>query len=287
MRYLTIAREKSFVACLGKMKVYAEDANNVELVINGVPCRKLGDLKNGEEATFEIGEQAMRIFVIADKISKNYCNEYFYIPEGFDNIRLVGKNKFNPIAGNPFQFYNNEIPEIVENRKKNTRKGFVFLIAVALIAAVFGYLFGYFILHDGAAEPKVFNSNGMSITLTDEFKETQRMIVSFESENVAVFALKEPFTMYEGAENLSLKDYGELVIDVNDKESSVLKNDGDLMYFEYEFYNEELRKNYIYYAYVYKSSDAFWLVNFVTPETKADEYRANISMWADSIEFDS
>lgn len=287
MRYLTIAREKSFVACLGKMKVYAEDANNVELVINGVPCRKLGDLKNGEEATFEIGEQAMKIFVIADKISKNYCNEYFYIPEGFDNIRLVGKNKFNPIAGNPFQFYNNDIPEIVENRKKNTRKGLVFLIAVALIAAVFGYLFGYFILHDGAAEPKVFNSNGMSITLTDEFKETQRMTVSFESDYVAVFAIEESFSLLEGSENLTLSDYGKLVGEANNIRNSELKTDGDLMYYEYEEYNDELKRDYTYYAFVYKSDDSFWMINFVTASINAEKYESKIFAWADSVEFDS
>ena len=49
MRTLTIKRAKSFVACLAKMKVYVEDPTSREIVINNVPCRKLGDLKNGEE----------------------------------------------------------------------------------------------------------------------------------------------------------------------------------------------------------------------------------------------
>ena len=51
MRNLTIKRTKSYVACLAKMKVYIEDRVSGDLVINGVSCRKLGTLKNGEEAT--------------------------------------------------------------------------------------------------------------------------------------------------------------------------------------------------------------------------------------------
>ena len=47
MMNLTIKRNKSFVGCLAKLKVWIEDEAG-ELVIGGVPCRLLGDLKNGE-----------------------------------------------------------------------------------------------------------------------------------------------------------------------------------------------------------------------------------------------
>ena len=60
MRNLTIKRNKTFVACLAKMKVYIEDASANDLTINGIPCRKLGDLKNGEEKNFSIGENAAK-----------------------------------------------------------------------------------------------------------------------------------------------------------------------------------------------------------------------------------
>ena len=64
------------------MKVYIEDAQSNELIISGVPCRKLGDLKNGEEKTFEIGEDAAKVFVIADTLSKDYCTEFYQLSEG-------------------------------------------------------------------------------------------------------------------------------------------------------------------------------------------------------------
>ena len=52
MRNLTIKRTKSFVASLVKMKIYIEDPTSDEIVINNVRCRKIGDLKNGEEKPF-------------------------------------------------------------------------------------------------------------------------------------------------------------------------------------------------------------------------------------------
>jgi hypothetical protein len=73
MRLLIIKREKSFVACLFRIKVYVEDPMSGELVINNVSYRKLGELKNGEEKAFTISEDECRIAVIADKLSKDIC----------------------------------------------------------------------------------------------------------------------------------------------------------------------------------------------------------------------
>jgi len=85
MRNLTITRTKSFVGCLGTMKVYIEDVMGGELNINGFPCRKLGKLKNGATVTFEIPDTATRIYVIADRLSISFCNEFYPIPAGTYN----------------------------------------------------------------------------------------------------------------------------------------------------------------------------------------------------------
>ena len=58
MRKLTITREKSFVACLNKTKFYIEDENCCDLVIRGVSCRYLGDIKNGGEETLRLRTRA-------------------------------------------------------------------------------------------------------------------------------------------------------------------------------------------------------------------------------------
>lgn len=141
MRTLTIKRAKSFVACLAKMKVYVEDPTSREIVINNVPCRKLGDLKNGEEKAFSIDEGAVKVFVIADKLSKNYCNEYYQLREGQEDVFLSGKNCFNPATGNAFRFDHNDNDEVIANRQRNTIKGIVILIVAAIVGAIIGYGF--------------------------------------------------------------------------------------------------------------------------------------------------
>ena len=104
MRNLTIKRNKSFVACAVTMKVYIEDPDSTELTINGVNCRKLGTLKNGEEKTFLIEESEAKVFVIVDKFSKDYCNEVYTVPAGEEDVVLTGQHHFNLSNSNAFRF---------------------------------------------------------------------------------------------------------------------------------------------------------------------------------------
>lgn len=140
MRKLTIKRTKSFVACLAKMRIYIEDHTAAEITINDVPCRKLGDLKNGEEVTFEIGEQAAKVFAIADGLSKDYCNDFYELPEGQEDISLSGKNHFNLATGNAFRFDNNASEAAAANRKRGSRKGIVVLIISIIVGALIGFI---------------------------------------------------------------------------------------------------------------------------------------------------
>ena len=284
MRNLTITRTKSFVGCLGKIKVYIEDALHSDLYINDVPCRKLGDLKNGEQKTFAVENESLKVFVIADKLSKNFCNEYYQLPAGDEDIALSGKNRYNPAVGNPFRFDNNENPDAIANRKRGRGIGFGILI----VAIIVGFLLGYFLTNEQEPMPEVFSSGGMSIVLTDEFEETpvDKYTATYGSRDVAVIALKEEFSLFEGFENYTLEQYANLVIENNNMSNTVIKNVDGLMGFEYTYFNPETNKNYIYFSYVYKSNDAFWLVQFATEENKATEYFDDIVMWANSVEFE-
>ncbi len=106
MRNLTVKRRKAFACCLGKVKIYIEDANG-DTNINGIPCRLLGKLKNKECATYEIGNESLKLFAIYDKMSKGYCNDCYTIPAGEEDIEVSGAAKLNPFMGNPF--YSTEI----------------------------------------------------------------------------------------------------------------------------------------------------------------------------------
>lgn len=299
MRNLTIKRKKSFVASLNKMKVYIEDSTSDEITINNVSCRKLGGIKNGEEQIFQISEQAAKVFVIADKLSKNFCNEFYQLSYGEEDVVLSGGNRFNLANGNAFRFDNNDNEEVIANRKKGARKGAVILAVAIVVGAVIGFLIGGSLFdyvqpdeslsnESQTSQTKTFSVEGMNIALTNEFNVMDMLscTAAYESENVAVFALKEEFTLAEGFGDKTLEEYVGLICESNNfGELEVKTNDG-LTYFEYDYANPETNENYRYFSYVYKTSDAFWLIQFATPETKIPEYETQITEWAKSVKFD-
>ena len=139
MRELTIVRQKTFVACAGKVRIYIEDHANPELIINEVPCRKLGELKNNQEQTFTITEDAVKLFAIYDVLSKDKFNEVVNLPAGNEPIKLTGKAHFNPSAGNPFRFEGVTDEETLANRKKGSSFGMILMIIAVAIGFVIGF----------------------------------------------------------------------------------------------------------------------------------------------------
>lgn len=284
MRTLTIQRTKRFVACLGTMKVYVEDPAASELVIDGRPCRKLGTLKNGQTQSFEISEAAARIYVIADKLSKNYCNDFYELPAGEEDVFLSGRNHFNPGAGNPFYFDGVTDESVLRNRKKGIRTGVIVLVAALLVGAAIGFMLTSSLLD--RANPETFSYQDMQITLTDQFStvSVDGFDVCYSSGEAVVFALEEPFSMAEGLGEYTLEEYAELVIEGNGLPSSVsVQTQDGLTFFEYTATNSG--DTYAYLAVVYKTDDAFWLVQFSTLADQVEEYRPTFLEWAKSAVF--
>ncbi|MBQ3101143.1 MAG: hypothetical protein IJC50_09145 [Clostridia bacterium] len=283
MRNLTIKRTKSFVACLAKMKVYIEDPISGDLVINGVSCRKLGNLKNGEEKIFQIGDAEAKVFVIADKLSKNICNEFWQIPAGVEDVYLTGKNKYNPMTGNAFRFDGAASAEVLQNRKKSNRKSIIVMCAAIVIGVIVGWVSALNLF--SSESDKVFSADNMCVTLTDafEYAEYDGYTAAFESQKVALFALKEEFAWVEGFSDYTLDEYAELVFAANG-ENYELKKENGLSWFEY---TETVSSGnvYDYYAFLYKSHDAFWMLNFAVSVEDSDKYEAKILEWAKSVEF--
>lgn len=287
MRQLTIKRTKTSVACLSKIQLYIEDATANDLVINGLSCRKLGELKNGQEATFEIGEEAAKVFAIAGKTSKSYCNEYYQLAAGQEAVCLTGKNRYNPASGNAFRFDGNDNLEALANRKKSTRKGILVLCASLVVGFAIGYFLSSNLLSEPTPEAQVFTDNGMSITLTNEFQPTQAPSFThcYESPQVAVFALKEEFSLLEGFETYTLEQYRDLVVSANNIAATQKEEDG-LLSFAYDYTNPSTTDTYHYVSFVFKTKDAFWTVQFVTTADNADGYNDTITKWAKSISFE-
>ena len=137
---------------------------------------------------------------------------------------------------------------------------------------------------------KEFTSNGMTLTLTDEFRETtyEGYTVCYESKDVAVFVLKESFSLQAGLGDMSIDDYAELVYKANASKSpsDISKEDG-LISFEYSFLNEQENQTYSYYSAMYKGTDAFWLVQFACKEDLYEAKRPTFIEWAKTVTFDS
>jgi len=288
MRNLTIKRTKTFVACLANANVYIEDENNYDLIINNTPCRKLGTLKNGEEKTFEISEASARVYVIADKISKGFCNEFKELPYGEDDITLTGKNHFNPATGNAFRFDGEVSEEVLANRKKSLHRGILILAIAMIVGLVVGYVIGGVI---GSAlvgnelngAPKDFAAYDMTLTLTDDFGTAsyQGYDLVCESKKVVVFGLREKFSLYPAMAGWTVDEYTAIVKN-NAGATTTLYADG-LTYFEYDAINGT---DYHYYAFVYKTDDAFWFIQFATAKDDAEAYESQIIEWAKTVKFD-
>ena len=286
MRNLTIKRSKSFVGCIAKDKVYIRDYANPELTISGVPCRFLGTLKNGQQATFQIPDEETQIFVIADKVSKEYCNATVTLPAGQDYF-LTGKHHF-VLGSNPFRFDGVDGPGLQENQKKQGRKGLLIWLAAVIIGLIVGTVVPNVL---GGDSPKTFKKGDhFKITLTDDFErikegeyeEYEGYYTCYKSDYVHVLVLREKFEDFD--EDLTLNEYIELSLEVNGKEDSkVEKGDG----YKYITYSEIEDGEFMHYTCAfYEGHDGFFVVNFVTPSNNADRFRDSFKKWAASVDVD-
>lgn len=278
MRKLTITRNKAFTASLATMKVYIEDPDSQELEIQGVPCRKLGVLKNGETKTFEIRESAAKVYVIGDKLSRNYANDFVQIPAGTEDITLSGKNHYNPAGGNPFYFDGHATEEVLANRKRNKKTGWVIIIVSAIVGLAIGLLQNL----PAAAKPKDFSVDGMTVTLTDKFRsvEEEGFNACYGTDKQVVLVIKEDFSLFEGAADLTKAEYAQLTIDAYSlSETAKVQEKDGLTYFEYQ------ANTYHYLAVVYKSQDAFWLIQFCSNISDAADFESEFMAMAKTVKF--
>ena len=135
---------------------------------------------------------------------------------------------------------------------------------------------------------KTYTVNGISVTMKDDFKEKDLVSVTtyLESTDAIFTALKEEFVNLESVginRNSTLRDYAEAVAYNNNLSSSnIIEQDG-LVYFTYT--REVSGKNFYYLATVYKSDDAFWLVNFACESKNKDSFEPKFIEWAKTVEF--
>lgn len=140
------------------------------------------------------------------------------------------------------------------------------------------------------AQPKEFSSSGITLTLTNAFKENTQAgyTVCYDSAKAAVFILKESFSIQAGIENMTLDEYAELVRQSNaSKSPSAIETQDGFRTMEYDFLNETENQTYSYYCTMFKGPDAFWLVQFACKKGDYDSYKETFLEWAKTVSFDS
>lgn len=280
MRNLTITRRKSFVGCVMKDQVYIRDEQAKEITIDGVPCRKIGDIKNGESKTFQIEDGEQQIFLIVDKASKEYCNASVTISEGQEDIALSGIHKFC-FGSNPFHFDGVQLSEEqLAKQKKNNRKGAVIMIAASLVGLAVGLFLSRGLFGAEKASPKNFTKDEFQITLTDAFEPTEAedFFAVYRSKSVMVFTLREAKELFD---DITVEEYGDLVLEANGRTGIKMNQDERFIWFEYIDTPDE-RETY-YLAVCCQGENAFWIVNFATPASNRDQYKETFLNWAKSI----
>ncbi len=288
MRNLVIKREKSFVGMFGKYKVYIVDPSSNDLKINKEPCRKLGTLKNGEQAVFQIPDDEVKIYIIADKYSKSFCNEFVRIPAGETDAYLLGKSKYSPFLGNPFRLDGQVNDEIKANRRRARKVATAFYLTCFIIGLIIGFCIGLF-SDEALTEPETFETDGMTITLIQEFVEVpyNGFAATYETDDMLVAVTKETKPLSTDLKDITLDEYAELLISGQEEDGIVcsdLLTENGLKYFEYQVADGD--GTYYYRDYVYETQDAFWHITFIcSNETSWVANITSISEWAQSVTF--
>ncbi|MBE6639782.1 MAG: hypothetical protein E7616_10140 [Ruminococcaceae bacterium] len=139
-----------------------------------------------------------------------------------------------------------------------------------------------------AAKEKTFTKEGMSITLTSAFSDEdyEGYTACYDSIQVAVFTLREPFADFEGLGIDTVKQYGELVRIANaDSEPGALIEEDGLLYFEYTAEGEEEGLIHGYMTFLFKGPDAFWIVQFCCEEDDFADRKADFKKSAKTVTF--
>lgn len=165
--------------------------------------------------------------------------------------------------------------------KLNSSKFMPILIMIILAVVAFITVYSFLNLTPNKNNEKIFSKSGLTITLNDKFnvKEMVSYTAAFDSESIGVLALKEEQSLF-GNKTFSLKEYAELVI-ANNKLDTTVKGTDNLTGFTFE--NHVNGKDYIIFATVYKSIDAYWLMQFTCESTKFEGLKSTIIQYAKSV----
>ena len=135
--------------------------------------------------------------------------------------------------------------------------------------------------NDSIGEPKIFEKEGIKLTLTDKFIEKESesgFYAYYVSDFCGVVVLKEEFSLEEGLADRPLEEYIGNVITNNGHTDIKPQNKDDLWFYVRD--SGETRS----YSYSFKGSNAFWIVQYLCVSSDANELEDLFFLWANSVD---
>lgn len=138
-------------------------------------------------------------------------------------------------------------------------------------------------------KPRDFKAPGMTITLTENFmkKSYESLTAYYESPDSIVTVLKEEYDLFLLAgiepETYTAFDYAEYINTNNMLGASVVTENGVT---SMTYQKEVGGDNFTYFATVFKTSDAFWLIQFATFTENFDKLKPDFIKYAQSVKFE-
>ena len=126
---------------------------------------------------------------------------------------------------------------------------------------------------------KTFEKAGITLTLTDKFKETESEVgfdAYYTSDFCGVVVLKEAFTLEAGLSERTLEQYIKNVIK-NNGHTNIEPQNRDGLWYYVNYNNSSYR---CIYSYVYKGTDAFYIVQYIMNTVDEVDLQNTVHEWA-------
>ena len=141
-----------------------------------------------------------------------------------------------------------------------------------------------------APSAKTFANDGVSITVNDDFKQTNKdgHTLYLESDYATISVKREKIADLSGLdENSLLRDYTDSVIANNSLEGVTAQNYGGTGGYDYFSYDKkEDNKDVTYLVTTAKGKDSFYLVTMQSKKENYKDNENNFKTWAKSLKFD-
>ena len=134
---------------------------------------------------------------------------------------------------------------------------------------------------------KSFACGNVTLTLTEDFEETsvEGQDGAYLSSNVGVTVLsqtnEELDNLGYNSSTMTAKDYAQAIIDSNEQNTEGVKEEDGLTTYTYNA--SSTNYNFTYQAYIFKTADAFYMVQFYCISSDYEEMAPTFAQWAKAI----